>query len=109
MIDDSCQLSVISCQLRRLGGHAFFISHTENHDFGRLDERGGGLAGLELHFTGGARGDDGGDALATDGEHDFGHQAADLNIFDAADKLVAAADAAGSVATLGAGFAASAE
>ncbi len=67
--------------------------HANDHDFGGLDERGGGVALLETHFSNRIRGDNGGDALAADGEGDLGHQAADLDVQDAADELIAPADA----------------
>jgi len=84
-------------------------SDAEDHDLGGLDEGGGGLAGLEVHLTGGTGGDDGGDLLAADGDFDFGHESADADLIDAADELVAATDAAGVEGALGDSLAAGAE
>src|SRR5690348_4726814 len=66
----------------------------DNHNLGGLDEGGGGLAGLEAHFAGGAGGNDGGDALPADGDFHFRHEAADAHLLDASHQLIAAADAA---------------
>jgi hypothetical protein len=67
---------------------------SDDHDFGGLDERGDGLAFFQTQLANGIAGDDGGDALAADGEGDLGDQAVNFYIGDAADELVAAADAA---------------
>src|SRR5580704_759385 len=82
---------------------------TQNHHLSGLDEGGGGLAGLEIHFAGGAGGDDRGDLLATDGEFYFGHEAAYPHAVDATDQLIASTDAADHIAAFLLGFAAGAK
>ena len=66
----------------------------DDHDFGGFYKGGDGLAFFQAHFANGIGGDDGGDALAADGEGDLRDQAADFYVSDAADELVAPADAA---------------
>src|ERR1700691_1264039 len=66
----------------------------DDHDFGGLYQSGDGLAFFQAEFANRVGGDDGGNALATDGEGDLGDQAINSYIGDAADELVAAADAA---------------
>ena len=69
------------------------MSRPRNHDFGGLDERDGGVAGLEGQLADGVGGDDGRDALIADREHHLGEQAVDGDFDDRAEQLVAAADA----------------
>ena len=71
-----------------------FTSHSEDHDFGGLDEGGGSLAGLQIHVARGAGGDDRRDALFADGENDLSHEAADADAGDTAHQLIPAAHAA---------------
>src|ERR1700683_475969 len=65
-----------------------------DHDFGGLHEGGDGLAFFQTQFANRVGGDDGGDALASDGEGDLGDQAVNFDVGDAADELIAPADAA---------------
>ena len=64
------------------------------HDFGGFDEGAGGLAFAELHFARGVGGDDRGNVLIADFEDDLCEQAADFDVGDGADQLIAAADVA---------------
>jgi hypothetical protein len=67
-------------------------SDVQDHDFRRLDQGGDGLALLEAHFTYGIRGNDRGNALATDGKRDLRHQPHGLDLRDAADELISSTD-----------------
>jgi hypothetical protein len=51
------------------------------------------LAGLQFQFADRVGGDESGDALVADGEHDLGRQAVNFDFKDGTDKLVAPADA----------------
>src|SRR5579863_2945933 len=66
----------------------------DDHDFGGLHERRHGLAFFQAQFANRVRGDDGRNALAADGEGDLCDQAVHFYVGDAADELVASADAA---------------
>src|ERR1700737_5204831 len=65
-----------------------------DHYVGGFDQGGGGVSAFELHLADGVGGDDRGDALVADGEYDLGHQAVDLEVYDFAYELIAAADLA---------------
>ncbi len=65
-----------------------------DHHFGGLDEGDGNVAFLQVKVGDGVGGDDGGDALHAERDDDLGEQAVNLDLGDAAEKLVAAADAA---------------
>src|SRR5580704_1320471 len=73
----------------------------DDHDFGRLYEGGDGLAFFQAQLANGVGGDDGGNALPSDREGHLRDQAADFDVSDAADELVAAADAAKVCASFG--------
>jgi hypothetical protein len=62
-----------------------------DHHFSGLHQGGRGLAFAELHLAHGIGGDDGGDTLGADLEDDLRKQAADLNLDDGADELIASA------------------
>jgi len=64
-----------------------------DHHFGGFDEGEGRIAGLQGQFPDGVGGNDGGDALVADGEHDLGQKAIDDDFKDGAEQLVPAADA----------------
>jgi hypothetical protein len=66
----------------------------DDHDLSGLDESGGGLASLEVHFAGGTGSNDGSDALSANGDFHFRHEAADAHFLDATHQLIAATDAA---------------
>ena len=70
----------------------------DDHDFGGFDEGSGGLAFAELHFARGVGGDDRGDVLVTYFEDDLCEEAADFDVGDGADQLIAAADVAEALA-----------
>lgn len=80
-------------------------SDSNDHDFGGFNESGGGLPGLESHFTGGRRGDDRRDLLFANRDFYFRHQPADAHTVDPAHKLVSAADSAQYLPALGNSFA----
>src|ERR1700730_18661585 len=65
-----------------------------DHYVGGFDQGCCGVSAFELHLADGVGGDDGGDALVADGEYDLGHQAVDLEVYDFAYELIAAADLA---------------
>ena len=65
----------------------------DDHDFGGLHESGDGLAFFQAHFANGIGGDDGSNALTADGEGHLRYQAVNFYVGDAADELVAPADA----------------
>ena len=66
-----------------------------DHDLGGLDEGKGRIAGFEGEVVDGIRGDDGGDALGSDGENDLGEEAFDDDFDDSSGELIASADARG--------------
>ena len=63
-----------------------------DHDLGGLHQRSGGLAFAQLHFAHGIGGDDRGNLLVSDGEHNFCEQAADPDFNDFPDQLVTPAE-----------------
>ena len=65
----------------------------DNHDFSGFHEGGDSLAFFQAKFANGIAGNDGCNALATDGEGHLGYQAVNFYVGDPSDKLVAAADA----------------
>jgi len=67
---------------------------TKNHDFGGFDQSGSRLALLEAHFADCVGRDDRGDVLAADRKRDLRDEAADADVRNATDELIAAADAA---------------
>ena len=73
----------------------------DDHDFGGLHEGGDGLAFFQAQFADCIRGDDGGNALPSDGEGHLRDQAVNFYVGDAADELVASADAAKVCAAFG--------
>src|SRR5271163_5126408 len=66
----------------------------DDHDFGGFHEGGDRLAFLQAQLAHRIGGDDGSDPLAADGEGHLSDQAADFDVGDAPDELVAAADVA---------------
>lgn len=81
----------------REGNQARFrqsIPYTQDHHFRGLNQSNGSLAGLEMHLAGRCCGDDRSDLLLSDGDFHFRHEAADADLINAADELVASADAA---------------
>jgi hypothetical protein len=64
----------------------------DDHDFGGFYQGSDSLAFFHAQLANRVGGDDGSDSLATDGEGHLGDQAADFDVGDAADELVAAAD-----------------
>src|SRR3984885_1239570 len=73
----------------------------DDHDFGGLYQSGDGLAFFQAQFANRVGGDDGGNALAADGEGHLRDQAVNFYVGDTADELVAAADAAKVCASFG--------
>ena len=69
------------------------MSHSENHDFRRLDQSGGSLPGFQLHLAGGACGDDRGDLLFTNRKNYLCHQATDSHALNSPHQLVSTAAA----------------
>src|SRR4030088_1745304 len=70
----------------------YLPSHSQNHDFGGLDQSGGAFSWLEAHLFRGIGGDDRGDVLFTNGHGDLCEQAAVFDREHAADELVATTD-----------------
>src|SRR5262249_54500997 len=78
---------------KRLGGGVHWSgSDAEDHDFCGFDEGGGAFTGFEAHFSGRVGGDERSDVLFADAESDLGEEAAEFNVGDAADELIAAGD-----------------
>src|SRR5437867_2237946 len=77
----------------RCSHSALRLSDADDHHFCGLDQGCCGLSILQLHFPDGSRSDQGCDELASYRQGDLGDKAADTDINDAADQLVAAADA----------------
>lgn len=70
------------------------FSDTQHHDLGGFDESSDSFTDFELHFASGLGGDNGIDDLAADGEFDLAEQAIEFEFDNAADELIASADAA---------------
>lgn len=78
---------------RRAGRKAEEQSGAADHDFSGFDEGHGLIARFEGELADGVGGDDGGDALLSDGEDDLCEQTFNSDFKDGAEQLVTAADA----------------
>ena len=78
-------------------------SHSQDHHFGGLNQRGSGLPRFQVHLAGGSRRDDRRDLLIADGDNHLRHQSTDAHVLDPANQLIPAAQAAHDERTLRSG------